>query len=439
MAERSSRHRTIAVDVGEEARSKRPQVTIAWFVLAPLGALAVVAAGWLLMAGPAALGWLTSPSSQLPDALALASRVLLLANWSSAHIGGQRVRIAPLGLALAVMLLGVPVSGLAARHAARAGLGDAAASQDDLRRLVLRVGGTYAATYALAITLIALVIPGSSVLQALLGGCLIGLVPGLWGAARSVGYDPGLAWPGWIRVIPRALWVAVLTCVGTGAVLLTIALILSRDRVASIADGLGGDAAAGVLLVVLQLAWLPNLVIWSMAWALGAGITLGEGTLLNMNGTSVGFLPSIPVLGAVPEPGPLPGLVWLWLLGGITAGALVGLIITLARPARRFGESALAGGLSGVASGVLLVVAAWLSSGGLGLRRLAYLGVRLQDLMITAPGILGLSGLVTGLMVGVFRREWSSWRRPGDGEEAGEQSAASGQSRGEDDEETRRR
>ena len=202
MAERSSRHRTIAVDVGEEARSKRPQVTIAWFVLAPLGALAVVAAGWLLMAGPAALGWLTSPSSQLPDALALASRVLLLANWSSAHIGGQRVSIAPLGLTLAVMLLGVPVSGLAARHAARAGLGDAAASQDDLRRLVLRVGGTYAATYALAITLIALVIPGSSVLQALLGGCLIGLVPGLWGAARSVGYDPGLAWPGGIRVIP---------------------------------------------------------------------------------------------------------------------------------------------------------------------------------------------------------------------------------------------
>ncbi len=56
MAERSSRHRTIAVDVGEEARSKRPQVTIAWFVLAPLGALAVVAAGWLLMAGPAASG-----------------------------------------------------------------------------------------------------------------------------------------------------------------------------------------------------------------------------------------------------------------------------------------------------------------------------------------------------------------------------------------------
>ena len=82
---------------------------------------------------------------------------------------------------------------------------------------------------------------------------------------------------------------------------------------------------------------------------------------------------------------------------------------------------------------------AWLSSGGLGLRRLAYLGVRLQDLMITAPGILGLSGLVTGLMVGVFRKEWSSWRRSGDGEEAGEQSAASGQNRGEDDEETRRR
>ena len=50
----------IAVDVAEAARVARPQMTIPWFTLAPLGALAVVAGGWLLMAGPAALGWLTS-------------------------------------------------------------------------------------------------------------------------------------------------------------------------------------------------------------------------------------------------------------------------------------------------------------------------------------------------------------------------------------------
>ena len=91
MAERGSRHRMIAVDVAEAARVARPQMTIPWFTLTPLGALAVVAGGWLLMAGPAALGWLTSPNSQLPDALGLASRALLLANGSATKIGRAHV------------------------------------------------------------------------------------------------------------------------------------------------------------------------------------------------------------------------------------------------------------------------------------------------------------------------------------------------------------
>ena len=170
MAERGSRHRMIAVDVDEAARVARPQVTIPWFVLAPVGALAVAAAGWLLMAGPAALGWLTSPESQLADALGLASRVLLLANGAVTTIGGQAVSIAPLGLTLALILLGVPVAGLAARAAID--------ETDDLRGLVLRVGGTYAGTYIVFITLIAFFVPETSVIRAFLGSVLIGGISG---------------------------------------------------------------------------------------------------------------------------------------------------------------------------------------------------------------------------------------------------------------------
>ena len=130
-------------------------MTIPWFTLAPLGALAVVAGGWLLMAGPAALGWLTSPNSQLSDALGLASRVLLLANGSVTVIGGQLVSIAPLGLSMVLILLGIPVAGLAARSA----LDETA----DLRMLVLKTGGTYAGTYVVSITLIAFIVPETSV------------------------------------------------------------------------------------------------------------------------------------------------------------------------------------------------------------------------------------------------------------------------------------
>ena len=403
MAERGSRHRMITVDVDEAARVARPQVTIPWFVLAPVGALAVAAAGWLLMAGPAALGWLTSPESQLADALGLASRVLLLANGAVTTIGGQAVSIAPLGLTLALILLGVPVAGLAARAAID--------ETDDLRGLVLRVGGAYAGTYIVCITLIAFFVPETSVIRAFLGSVLIGGISGFWGVTRAVGYDPCERWPVRARSFPRGIGVAALICVGTGAALLSVVLILGRERIAAIADGLGGDGTAGILLIVIQLVWLPNLVIWAMAWALGAGVTLGEGTLLDMNGTSLGFLPSIPVLGAVPDPGPVPELAWLWLLGGVLAGVLATLVVTLNRSSERFYETSMTGGIAGILTGVLLFVLAWFASGGLGTQRLAHVGVRLGGLAITAPCILGLVGLVTGFVVGLARREWPTWRR----------------------------
>ncbi len=426
MAERGSRHRMIAVDVDEAARVARPQVTIPWFVLAPVGALAVAAAGWLLMAGPAALGWLTSPESQLADALGLASRVLLLANGAVTTIGGQSVSIAPLGLALALILLGVPVAGLAARAAID--------ETDDLRGLVLRVGGAYAGTYIVFITLIAFFVPETSVIRAFLGSVLIGGISGFWGVTRAVGYDPCERWPVRARSFPRGIGVAALICVGTGAALLSVVLILGRERIAAIADGLGGDGTAGILLIVIQLAWLPNLVIWAMAWALGAGVTLGEGTLLDMNGTSLGFLPSIPVLGAVPDPGPVPELAWLWLLGGVLAGVLATLVVTLNRSSERFYETSMTGGIAGILTGVLLFVLAWFASGGLGTQRLAHVGVRLGGLAITAPCILGLVGLVTGLVVGLARREWPTWRR--NCAETGQDSSVQ---QGEEEEQTLRR
>jgi hypothetical membrane protein len=416
----------ITVDVDEAARVARPQVTIPWFVLAPVGALAVAAAGWLLMAGPAALGWLTSPESQLADALGLASRVLLLANGAVTTIGGQPVSIAPLGLTLVLILLGVPVAGLAARAAID--------ETDDLRGLVLRVGGTYAGTYVVFTTLIAFFVPETSAIRAFLGSALVGGLSGFWGVTRAVGYNPCERWPVRLRPFPRGIGVAVLICVGTGAALLAAVLILGRDRIAAIADGLGGDGTAGILLIVIQLVWLPNLVIWAMAWALGAGVTLGEGTLLDMNGTSLGFLPSIPVLGAVPDPGPVSELAWLWLLGGVLAGVLAALVITLNRSSERFYETSLAGGLAGILAGVLLFVLAWCASGGLGTQRLAHVGVGLGSLAITAPCILGLAGLVTGLVVGLARREWPTWRKSC--AETGQDSPVQ---RGRDDEQTLRR
>ena len=158
MAERNSRHRTIDVDVDEAARSRRPQVTLPWYALGLLGALSVVASGWLLLAVPAALGWLTSPRAELTQAMELASQVLLLAHGAPVSLGGQSVSLVPLGVTLTLVLLGVPVASLSARHAARsqAAPDDTGELWVDGQRLVLRVGALYAGSYAATVTLVIL-------------------------------------------------------------------------------------------------------------------------------------------------------------------------------------------------------------------------------------------------------------------------------------------
>ncbi|MDO5067351.1 MAG: DUF6350 family protein [Propionibacteriaceae bacterium] len=408
MGERSTRHRTIAVDVDAAKSARRPHLVLPWYLVAGLGGLAVVAAGWLLLVAPAVLGWLTSPRTQLTSALDLANRMLLLANGAPVELGGQQVSMIPLGFTAVLLLLSRPLAALAARHAARAqGVFDNTGDLwVDSRAIVLRISGVFVTAYAVALGVLATFVPGVSWLRVLLGAVIVGGTGALWGTASAVELHIGTRWPAWLRSVPRALGLAWGVCLAVGAVLLALSLYLQRDRIASITDTLDPGIAGVVILVVLQLLYLPNLIVWAVAWSLGAGLTLGDDSLISMGITDVGFLPAIPVLGAVPDPGPMPALLWLWLLGGVVAGALAGGVVAWARPSSRFDETTLVGALTGVVAGFGLVGLAAVASGGLGANRLATMGVRLGDLAITAPSLLGLSGLVTGLGIGLLRRQW---------------------------------
>lgn len=402
MAERTSKHRTIAVDVDAKAPVKRSPVNLPWYLVAAIGALGVAALGWLVVAGPAALGWLTSPRSQFGPALTLATRLLLLAHGAPVEIGRQHVTLIPLGLTLLLILFGRPVGVLATRQAIR--------NQDPAspQMIAVRAVGIASVSYAAMIAGLGAAFAGVSAWRGFLGALVVGLFGTGWGAYSTV--REALAWPVpvWLRKLPHALAAAMWSCLAAGALLLTVALFRQRDRIAGIVDSLHTGHAGAVLLVFLQLLFLPNLVVWATAWTLGAGLTFGDGSLVSMGITDVGFLPAIPVFGALPAEGPVSGLAWLWLLGGVAAGALAGTLAARARPARRFDETTLLGGLCGVAAGLIIVALAWVASGGLGTQRLARLGVRLGDLAITAPSILGLAGLLAGLVVGLVRRQWPS-------------------------------
>jgi hypothetical protein len=93
-----------------------------------------------------------------------------------------------------------------------------------------------------------------------------------------------------------------------------------------------------------------------------------------------------------------------WLAAGVLAGAIAAWIVVRSRPAARFDETSLVGGLAGVLAGALFTGLAWAASGDLGILRLADLGPRLLPLLIMGVTTMGLAGMITGLLLGIGRR-----------------------------------
>jgi hypothetical protein len=386
-----------------------------WWLMGVLGPLAVLVAGWLILAALATVGWFTSPAAEFRSGLLLAARLLLLAHGGAATIGGQTVTMAPLGVTVLLIFLALPMASLAARQAAadRHDPDDTGRVWVDPEALTLRVAAVFGGAYALAVVVLAAVL-GLLTAGLVLGAVTVAAVAALWGVSRGVGYDPTDAWPEWLRAVPRALGAALLVVVAGSAAALAVALWQGRGRVTEMVAALDGGWPAVVLLVALHLIYLPNLILACASWALGAGMTLGDGSLVTLSSTDLGLLPALPVLGALPEPGPAPWHAALWLLVGVVAGAVAGVVVALARPRARFDETAVAGGLAGTVAGLLVAVACALGAGGLGTGRLAALGARSPEIFLFAPGILGLAGVAAGLVVGLaaHRTGTRSPRRP---------------------------
>ena len=399
------KHRTIAVDVDAEAPPEPKHWPVPWWLAAALGPLAVLGGGFLLLAALAAAGWLTAPDASFSSAMLLAGRLLVLAHGAPVDIGGLLVSIAPLGISILLIFLSLPLAGFAARQlATQSGVtDDTGAIWADTDEVMVKAGGTFAAVYT-GLVMLCAVLVGSAGWRPLIGGITIGVVAGLWGAARAMDHDPTERWPGWLRAVPRAMLAALLVVLVGAAAALAAALFTARYRVTDLVAGLEPDAVGMVLLVAIHLAYLPNLLLGAASWVLGAGVTVGDGSLITVTTSHVGLLPAVPAFGIVPEPGTAPPVMLSWLAVGALAGIVAAVAVAWARPRARFDETALVGGLAGVLAGLLIAVVCALGAGGLGVDRLAQVGAREVELLIFAPTILGLSGLLAGLVLGLIRR-----------------------------------
>ena len=169
-----------------------------------------------------------------------------------------------------------------------------------------------------------------------LGIVVVGLMWGGYREARSLSRMVGVdtaeqisqmsqysRWAGsYAWAVVRAAVVAAVAFVGLGALLLALGILGGWSQVVATYQELHAGPVGDTAVTLLQLGFLPNLVIYAMAWSTGAGFAFGAGTSIGLTSSNAGSLPMLPILGGVPESLGSAGL--LGLLVPVAAGAIAG-------------------------------------------------------------------------------------------------------------------
>jgi hypothetical protein len=402
---------TIALSAGTDF------LTVAWPLAAPLAGLLVAGVSWVIVVGLSVVGWLAADAEtvagSLGQTLLFGTQLWVFSNGAGLAAGGLHLTLIPWGAVALFAFLLSKTTGFAAARTGRgtsdAALGDPAATgpvdgEEPASRRAAGIGLLAAIGYLAPLAVVALLLGAPVPSPRLLVAVVVLLGGALWGACRALDVDLTARWPRWLRPVPAAVLGSQLVLLAAGAAVVVAGLLLQLDRVTMLTDALGGGIAGNIALLCGQLAFAPNVFVWGAAYALGAGFGLGDGSVVAPAATQVGLLPGIPIFGAVPTSGPGGVYQLLWLTAGVVAGLVAAGLVVRRRPAARFDETALVGGLSGVLGALVFSALAWACSGDLGVARLSGMGPRLPELVVMAVSTLGLSGMIGGLVLGLWRR-----------------------------------
>jgi hypothetical protein len=385
----------------------------------------MLAAAWTLGVGLAVLttltlvGWIAAPSGSLgpglPGVFRAAAQLWLAAHHAGFGIPGGRVGLLPLGLMVLPAFLLYRAALWMARDAdlrlrlpARLPKGSSKDLATARRRaqlvLIAQAGISLAAPYALLAGMIALVarneITQPYIGEALLSHLLLAFVAGSVATARTIG-----PWSLMLRLLPervRALALGTATALAimlaAGLLLVLGAVAVNFDQVSALSGSLSPGFVGGLLLLLVQGLYLLNGVVWGMAYIAGPGFAIGTGTLVAPTGVQLGNVPSLPVLGALPDAG--PGSPWLMgvLALPFLAGAVAGLVVVRTAPSPSYEAAPLWGFLCGLTTGVLAGLLAALSGGPLGDARLVAVGPSPWEVILSVSLEVGVAaGIAAGI------------------------------------------
>ena len=339
-----------------------------------VAAIAAAGGGLAVLATLTLFGWITAPHVGLGGGLAGALRSAGLL-WLVAHHvevtvrGVGRIGLLPLGLVL-----------LPAALIERAGRW---MTHEGHVTSLLQVGPaalSIALPYALFTGAVAVAsgtpVAAPSLWQAVMMGFLIALLAGAFGAAR--GLAPWRRLAGRVPPRPRSVILGMLAALAVlaacGAVLGAASLMIHLSAYKAAVTALNPGAVGSVLLLLASLCYLPNSVIWAIAYMLGPGFAFGIGTAVSPSGSALGAIPAFPMLAALPVGSAAAFPAWLGFFVLVTpylAGALAGLMTVRIAPTPSLEAAPLWGLLTGTLTAVVIGFCAKFSGGPLGAGRLA--------------------------------------------------------------------
>jgi len=195
------------------------------------------------------------------------------------------------------------------------------------------------------------------------------------------------------RVTPsRSLRIALrITAIFMGAALIVTALllILNFTQVKNITISLQPGFFGGLLLLILNVLYLPNAAVATAAYFSGTGLAVGAGTFVSPWWYQLGQIPALPLLGILPtsrHPLALFGVLFF-----------IGLGVLLAR-------WALAHGIQTLVQSYLFTIAlatllAYLGSGALLTAEMGAMGVSIWKFVLSIAIEIGIGAAVTTLVM----------------------------------------
>jgi len=397
------------------------------------GAIAACAAagtGLVLITLLVLAGWIAAPHAGLglPGVLRTAADLWLVGHHVgfTLHAGGSlgagkaaagRIGMLPLGL----VLLPGALLWLAGRWVVKKG---------EVSRLpeVGYAALALAVPYALLAGALALLGQSSlatpSLAQAVLSGFLIALVAGGLGGARALA-------PWWhlVHLLPTRSRSVFLGSLGALTVLTGAGALLAGASLGSHLAGFrAADAAlapgfvGGALLLLIQIAYVPNAIVWSICYTLGPGFAFGTGTVVAPTGSALGSLPLLPMLAALPTGAHSAVPAWVsavMLSVPYLAGAFGGLLTARAAPTPAVELVPLWGFGCGVATAAATGLLAAFAGGPLGSGRLAAVGPSGWQTAVVAALEVGVAAAVTAGLANWLRMRREPRRSAGAADRAG--------------------